>query len=55
MATIEPRKVERNSAAYAVQPMDLKIGDGEFVVLSPVGLWQDDHAAHDLWPAVTGG
>ncbi len=34
MATIELRKVEKKfGAAYAVQPMDLKIGDGEFVVL----------------------
>jgi multiple sugar transport system ATP-binding protein len=34
MATIELRKVEKKfGTAYAVQPMDLKITDGEFVVL----------------------
>lgn len=34
MATIELRKVEKKFAnLYAVQPMDLKINDGEFVVL----------------------
>src|SRR5512144_1017032 len=34
MATIELRQVEKKfGSAYAVQPMDLKIADGEFVVL----------------------
>ena len=34
MATIELRQVEKKfGTAYAVQPMDLKIADGEFVVL----------------------
>jgi multiple sugar transport system ATP-binding protein len=34
MATIELRKVEKKfGTAYAVKPMDLKINDGEFVVL----------------------